>query len=699
LLTKGQQLLEVPDAHEGFVRSVAIHPTDLLMVSGSDDLTCKLWDISTACTLLRTFDVHTGLVMDVKWNPRDPTTFASCSLDGTSVFWELSSEQPRFTQKMGTKCLNSIGFLPKGDRSLLAAASDDQTAQIWDLQSRSNLATLTGHEHNVTRAEFHPTRPIIITTSEDCCTHIWSTITFKRETTINAGFDRGWALAISSATPVFAVGYDKGLIVAKFVHDGIPISLDASGKVAIAHGTELSVATIRQVGEIVDGAELSLAWKEALASEVPPIELLYSPNGRFIVTLSDGDWNIYTALGLRSRAYGQGLRFAWASNSENFAVIDLGYTIPFYSRFERVETVETYARRLWGGELLSALVDGGVEFYDWADQRLIRRMEAKACEVKWCRDLVAIRTKDSIFVLEFNRECQADWTKDSGFSDAFNVLHDIDVKSGSIHWHHGVLFFSEGVKINRFVGGVVQVTTTLKGPTEILGYLPREDLLVLADQRRQILGVTFPAALLQFESEVASGEEPNPQSVPEQYQSRCAKFLKQIGRLEIALEMSKDPAMKLDLAIELNRLDVAEEVACDPSMWKRVARAALLKGEVDLAVKALGNSGDFASLLVLLKAKNRAEDMKHLIDQADAAGQLNVAFSAALLIGQKEQCVHLLLKSGKIAEAALVTRSNVPEMVSQCVKEWKEKLPNRKISEALADPEEYPGLFDELLHT
>jgi coatomer subunit beta' len=88
--------------------------------------------------------------------------------------------------------------------------------------------------------------------------------------------------------------------------------------------------------------------------------------------------------------------------------------------------------------------------------------------------------------------------------------------------------------------------------------------------------------------------------------------------------------------------------------------------------------------------------MKSLIDEAENAGQLNVAFTAALLVGEKRRCVDLLLKSEKWSEAALFARSNVPEMTSQCVKAWRERLPNKKLAEALADPGEYPNLFGEV---
>jgi coatomer subunit beta' len=62
-----------------------------------------------------------------------------------------------------------------------------------------------------------------------------------------------------------------------------------------------------------------------------------------------------------------------------------------------------------------------------------------------------------------------------------------------------------------------------------------------------------------------------------------------------------------------------------------------------------------------------------------------------------KKCVELLIWGAKFSEVALFARSNEPEMVSDCVKKWRGSLRNRKISESLADPEEYPNLFNEML--
>ena len=109
------------------------------------------------------------------------------------------------------------------------------------------------------------------------------------------------------------------------------------------------------------------------------------------------------------------------------------------------------------------------------------------------------------------------------------------------------------------------------------------------------------------------------------------------------------------------------------------------------------NCNDYATLLLFLKSKNQLDEIKKLITEAEEAGQLNVAFSAAYIAGENEKCTKILLASNKYAEAAIFARSHCPSMTSECVAEWKKHMPNERMSDAIADPAEYPTLFDELI--
>ncbi len=86
-----------------------------------------------------------------------------------------------------TKC-------PAGDRPFLLSGADDQTAKVWDYQTKACVQTLEGHAHNVSAVMFHPELPVILTGSEDGSVRIWHSTTYRLENTLNYGMERVWAL-------------------------------------------------------------------------------------------------------------------------------------------------------------------------------------------------------------------------------------------------------------------------------------------------------------------------------------------------------------------------------------------------------------------------------------------------------------------------------------------------------------------------
>jgi coatomer subunit beta' len=69
------------EAHHDYIRALAIHPTQSLVLSCGDDMAIKLWDWDKQWKCMQTFEGHSHYVMCIVFNPKDPNTFATASLD------------------------------------------------------------------------------------------------------------------------------------------------------------------------------------------------------------------------------------------------------------------------------------------------------------------------------------------------------------------------------------------------------------------------------------------------------------------------------------------------------------------------------------------------------------------------------------------------------------------------------------------
>jgi coatomer subunit beta' len=165
--------------------------------------------------------------------------------------------------------------------------------------------------------------------------------------------------------------------------------MDPSGKLIYTKNQEVLSANLQALGEeaITDGARLPLSPKEIGTTEVFATSLLHSPNGRFVTVVGDGEYIIYTALAWRNKAFGQGSSFAWAADSNTYAILEGKSRVRIYRNFKERTTpalkgVGSFnVDGLHGGTLLSARGQGFVLFWDWETGEIVRRIDVDAKNV------------------------------------------------------------------------------------------------------------------------------------------------------------------------------------------------------------------------------------------------------------------------------------------------------------------------------
>ena len=138
--------------HTGPVSSVALGTGpggQLLLASGSVDLTVRIWDPLTGAPLGEPLTGHTGVVDSVVFwtGPGDRLLLASGSLDGTVRLWDPvtgTSIGETLVGHTGDVKSLSFGITPQG--MLLAAVAWGRWVQVWDPVAGAPIGEpFTGH--------------------------------------------------------------------------------------------------------------------------------------------------------------------------------------------------------------------------------------------------------------------------------------------------------------------------------------------------------------------------------------------------------------------------------------------------------------------------------------------------------------------------------------------------------------------------
>uniref|UniRef100_A0A1I8BCR4 Beta'-coat protein n=1 Tax=Meloidogyne hapla TaxID=6305 RepID=A0A1I8BCR4_MELHA len=516
--------------------------------------------------------------------------------------------------------VNCVDYYHSGDKPYLISGADDRLIKIWDYQNKTCVATLDGHAHNVSAVCFHPELPIIVTGSEDATVRIWHANTNRLETTLNYGLERVWCITAQRGSNKIAIGYDEGSVTIKLGREEPAVSMDSTGKLLWAKHTDVQQVNLRAADEQTleqaqDGERLALAVKDMGSTELYPQKLQHSPNGRFVVVCGDGEYIIYTATALRNKSFGSSLDFAWANDSNMYAVQESSQMIKLFKNFKEVLQIrpDTSIEGIDGGHLLAARSAGSLLFYDWDTGHVIRRIEIVAKRVFWSEngDMVAIASDEQLYILRYDSEAVSRKNVNDigadGVEEAFEVIGDLteSVKTG-IWVGYCFIFTTTLNRLSYYVGGEVVTIAHTDRPLYLLGYLAKENRLFACDKDHNIVSYKILLSVLEYQTAVMRRDFDSAdrilKTIPENQCTRVAQFLEKQGFKKQALAVSKDPQHRFELALSLGDLNVAYELAQQSDSeekWKQLAHAATIRSELRLAGECLAKARDFGGLLLL----------------------------------------------------------------------------------------------------
>ncbi|MDD5321857.1 MAG: TIR domain-containing protein [Methylococcales bacterium] len=117
---------------------------------------------------------HEGSLTSVAFSP-DGKLLATASVEGTARLWDVVSgkELARLAHNVS---VNKVAFSPDG--KLLATASEDWTAGLWDVASGKELLSLT-HDGLVDDIAFSPDGKLLATAGKESTARLWDVVSGK----------------------------------------------------------------------------------------------------------------------------------------------------------------------------------------------------------------------------------------------------------------------------------------------------------------------------------------------------------------------------------------------------------------------------------------------------------------------------------------------------------------------------------------
>jgi hypothetical protein len=254
----------------------------------------------------------------------------------------------------------------------------------------------------------------------------------------------------------------------------------------------------------------------------------------------------------------------------------------------------------------------------------------------------------------------------------------------------------------------------------LLGYLPKENRVYVMDKMHNVYSYALPLSVLIYQSAIVRRDFDAARkaltAVPQDQLNKMARFLETQDLRELALQVTLDPEHKFELAMhtDVRKLGLAKAILLEhfsaeeggaEAKWKQLGDAALAPPasspqdfDLRLAEECYSQAVDLGGLLLLYTSLADVAGIERLASLAEQQGRNNVAFLCYFLLHKLDKCVSLLVNSSRIPEAAFLTRTYAPSGITNILAAWKRDLArvSSKAAEALADPEEYPELFEDL---
>ncbi|KAI5172916.1 coatomer subunit beta' [Nematocida sp. LUAm3] len=612
------ELKEKIEAHNDFIRGIAVHPTYPYIATCSDDMSIKIWEYSKGLSLIRVLTGHTHYVMSICFSAKETRTILSCSMDHDIRMWNIESGSCIGVLSGPKSGLNAISLVSEKHA---VCGGDDGKIYIWDITQQTLISTVSAHTGSVTAVSATPRG--FLTAGEDGIIREWEKKRFRGEASISAQLQRVWTVTQSADGSVVAGG-DDGV---SFMKKGTSTTLFSfRGKEKSARAVICEDTTIKQVKSTNPSAHKILTTLSYV-----PDRISISTSERYLAVETDGIVHIYTLIGFLLQVSVPGHSLMW-TGPEDFLLVYEGAIVQYVEfevegkikmqRKERVESIAHIAEEKY-------LVSGEKEKY-------IGEIDSGVCKVvSSAEETIGAHIYKNILILILpNQVVISDGTKKISIEcKVFSWC----VKEDLLVVYNGTrvvyLVIPEGVPEKLFfmpleipfLGKIC-----LMGVTDALWYIDGEKI--------KMQEINWE--LINFQRAVLGGAIP--EKCPEELSRECLHFLIGMEMLKEAKRLSVDPDEKYELLMRIGELKDAIEIADSSAKFSALCLRFVEQGDLKNALVCAKKGNSVANEIILSSLCNETENLKKAAEKAAEEGETLLSLSAAYRTGNMQLCRDLL---------------------------------------------------------
>lgn len=194
------KLMRVLSGHEGWVRTIAVDPTNEWFASSGNDRLIKIWDLASGVLKL-SLTGHVSTVRGLAISDRHPYLF-SASEDCEVKCWDLEQNMVIRNYHGHLSGVYTIALHPT--LNILATGGRDSSVRIWDMRTKAGIFVFGGHTNAVCSLVSQASEPQFISGSMDRMVRMWDLAAGKCAVTLTNHKKSVRALAIHPTEYTFA---------------------------------------------------------------------------------------------------------------------------------------------------------------------------------------------------------------------------------------------------------------------------------------------------------------------------------------------------------------------------------------------------------------------------------------------------------------------------------------------------------------